>query len=145
MIRPFDYYENEKLVEKTALNIGLAKSLMEKAELRLNRLLKEEIKEDESSLIFEDAYESMREASQALMQLAGYKPLSHEALVSFLIKEKYLSEEKLNMLNSYRILRNKSVYQAEKISVDKCKEAINFAKEIISELKRKFKELTNGS
>ena len=141
MIQPFEYYEKNNLVEKTTLNISLAKSLIEKAEIRLKRVLKEKITETEASLIFEDIYESIREASQSLMQLAKCKPLSHEAIVAFLIKNKYLPEEKINILNNYRILRNKSVYQAEKISTDKCKEAIKFAKLILPEIKRKFEEL----
>ena len=40
MIQPFEYYEREKLVKKTVLNIGLAKSLIEKAEIRLKRIMK---------------------------------------------------------------------------------------------------------
>jgi len=141
MIQPFEYYEREKLVEKTVLNIGLAKSLIEKAEIRLNRILKGEITDSEAPLIFEDTYEAIRESAQALMQLAKYKPLSHEAIISFLQTHRYISEEKINILNNYRILRNKSVYQAEKISVEKCKEAINFAKKVLPEIKRKFNEL----
>ena len=141
MIKPFEYYEKNNLIEKTALNTSLAKSLIEKAETRLKRALKEKITENEASLIFEDVYESVREASQSLMQLAKYKPLSHEAIIAFLRKNKYLSEKKINILNNYRILRNKSVYQAEKISIDKCSEAIKFAKLILPEIKRKFEGL----
>lgn len=141
MIKPFEYYEKEKLVEKTIQNISLAKSLLEKSEIRLDRVLKEEITEIKASLIFEDVYESIREAVQSLMQLARYKPLSHEVLTSFLTKNKYLSQEKINLFDNYRILRNKSVYQAEKISVDKCKEIIKFAKEVLSELRIEFEEL----
>ena len=141
MIQPFEYYEKAKLVEKTVLNIGLAKSLIEKAEIRLERILKEKVIDSEASLIFEDAYEVVREAVQALMQISGYKPLSHEVLIAFLIKNKYLPEEKTNILNNYRVLRNKSVYQAEKISIGKCNEAIKFSKLILPEIKRKFEEL----
>jgi|SRR3989344_2751024 len=141
MIKPFEYYEKDGQVEKTIANIGLVKSLLEKAEIRLNRILKEEINDIKASLIFEDAYETIREASQALMQFDKYKPLSHEALISFLMKSRYLSQEKISILNNYRILRNKSVYQAEKISLDKCKESIKFAKEVLPEIKRKFEEL----
>jgi len=141
MIKPFEYYEKERLVEKTGLNISLAKSLLEKGEIRLNKILKENVTEREAALIFEDTYESIRESTQSLMQLLKYKPLSHEAIIAFLIKNKYLSEEKINILDNYRILRNKSVYQAEKISIDKCKEAIKFAKEVLPAIKRKFYEL----
>ena len=141
MIQPFEYYEKSNLVEKTTLNVSLAKPLIEKAEIRLKRILKEKITETEASIVFEDIYESVREASQALMQLAKYRPLSHEAIIAFLRKNKYLSEEKINILNNYRILRNKSVYQAENISIDKCNEAIKFAKRILPEIKRKFEEI----
>ncbi|MBU1129353.1 MAG: hypothetical protein KJ949_01855 [Nanoarchaeota archaeon] len=141
MIKPFEYYEKERQVEKTMSNIALARSLLEKAEIRLKRILEEQVNESKSSLIFEDAYESIREAAQSLMQLKKYKPLSHEALISFLIKKKYLSQENINLLNNYRVLRNKSVYQAEKISIEKCKESIKFASEILPEIKQKFKEL----
>lgn len=141
MIKPFEYYEEERMVEKTTQNPSLARSLLEKAEVRLNRILKEKISGDKSSLIFEDAYESIREAVQSLMQIARYKPLSHEVLIAFLIENRYLSQEKINVLNNYRILRNKSVYQAEKISIDKCKEAIKFAEKVLPEIKRKFEEL----
>ena len=141
MIQPFEYYEKEKLVEKTSSNPSLAKSLLEKGEIRLGKTLKEKVTEREAALIFEDAYESIRESVQALMQLSKYKPLSHEAVIAFLIKNKYLSGEKINILNNYRILRNKSVYQAEKISVEKCEEAIKFAKEILPGIKREFIEL----
>ncbi len=105
MIQPFEHYEKERLVEKTMVNTGLARSFLDKSSVRLKRILKEEINENKASLIFEDAYESMREAAQALMQLEKYKPLSHEALIAFLIKKKYLSQEKINILNNYRILR----------------------------------------
>ncbi len=141
MIKPVEYYEKEKLVEKTELNIGLAKSLLEKAKIRLNRLLKEEINNEKAPLMFEDAYESIREAVQSLIQLTKYKPLSHEVLIAFLIKDKSLSQEKINILNNYRILRNKSVYQAEKISIEKCKESIKFAKETMPEIRKRFEEL----
>ena len=141
MIKPFEYYEKERQVEKTIENISLAKSLLEKAEIRLNRILKEEINDRNASLIFEDAYEAVREASQALMQLDRYKPLSHEALIAFLINTDYLPPEKINILNNYRILRNKSVYQAEKISINKCRESMKFAKEVLPEIKKKFEEL----
>jgi len=142
MIQPFEYYEKSNLVEKTTSNVSLAKSLIEKSEIRLKRILKEKITETEASIVFEDIYESVREASQDLMQLAKYKPLSHEAVIAFLKKGKSLSEEKINILNNYRILRNKSVYQAEKISLDKCNGAIKFAKLILPEIKRKFEEIS---
>ncbi len=135
MILDFQYYVDTGMVRKTGRNPALAKSLMSKSELRLQRLMREKITEAESSIIFEEVYELMREAAQSLMQLKGYKPYSHEALISFLKKEELLSPEKINRLNKYRILRNKSVYEAKKISVDTTKNALEFAKQILPGIK----------
>jgi len=100
------------------------------------------IEESESLIVFEDVYGCLREASQSLMEIKGYKPYSHEVLISFLKEQKFLSEENINMLDNYRILRNSSVYKAEKVSLHKCLEAIEFTKRALPELKNKFKELS---
>ena len=96
---------------------------------------------DEASIIFEDIYEVLREASQALMEIHGYKPYSHEALISFLQQNIFLSRAQTETLNSYRILRNNSVYLAESISPDKCKEAILFAQRTLPDIKKQFEKL----
>ena len=141
MIYDFEYYVSKGVVRKTNANPALARSLVFKSEIRLKRVLREQITEAESSIIFEDIYEIMREAAQALMQVKGYKPYSHEALIAFLKKEKLMSNSKINRFNKYRILRNKSVYEAKKVSVDTSKEALEFAKELLPEIKKKFFEL----
>ena len=89
------------------------------------------------------ALEAMREAAQSLMQMNGYKPYSHEALLAFLIKEKLLPEQHIKSLDRYRILRNKSVYEAYKVSGETLKEALEFAKICIPEVKKKLLESTS--
>lgn len=140
MIKPFDYYLSEKLVRKSSPNISMAKSLVQKAEIRFKMLRSESITEENSSIVFEEIYEALREASQSLMEIKGFKPYSHEALVSFLKEYNLVSEEKANMLDNYRILRNNSVYKAEKISLQKCTEAMDFAKKSLPEIRKKFEE-----
>lgn len=138
MIMPFQYYLNKKMVRKTVANPAIANSLIKKSDIRLRRIVKEEITNEESSIIFEDIYELIREALQAIMQLKGYKPYSHEALIAFLKEEKIFSLEIINNINRYRILRNKSVYEAKKVSINTCKDALNFAKEVLPKIKKKM-------
>jgi len=145
MIKPFQYYINRNLVRKSIPNPSMAKSLLQKAEIRLKRIKKEKINEENSSIVFEDIYETLRESSQSLMETRGFKPYSHEALVSFLNEYKLLSEEKINIINNYRIIRNNSVYKAEKVSLQKCKEALDFSKKAIPEIKAKFNKLMHDS
>ena len=142
MIKPFEFYLENNLGRKEIPNISLVKSLTEKAEIRLARILKTGVSEEkEASIVFEDAYEIVREASQAIMELKGYKPYSHEALISFLKGGSYLDEAMINVLNSYRILMDNSVYRAEKISLEKCKEAIDFAKDALPVIIRVVKNM----
>ena len=75
------------------------------------------------------------------MQLKGFKPVSHDALVSFIKEEKMLSAEKANVFNNYRILRNNSVYRAETISIQKCIEALKFTEDILKEFNKIFEKL----
>ena len=143
MIKPFEYYINEKLVRKSVPNISMAKSLLQKSEIRLKRLKNEKIDDENSSIVFEDVYELLREASQSLMEINGFKPYSHEALVSFLKDYKLLPDEKIITMDNYRVLRNNSVYKAEKVSSQKCREALEFAKKILPEIKAKFDKISS--
>lgn len=140
MIRDFEFYLKGNTVKRSVINPSLAKSLMEKAELRLKRLAESEARDEMHSIMFEEAYEAMREAAQSLMQLKGYKPYSHEALLAFLMKEKLLPEQHIKSLDRYRILRNKSVYEAYKVSGETLKEALEFAKICVQEVKKKLLE-----
>ncbi len=141
MIQDFEYYIKNNLVRRTSVNIAQVKSLIDKAEIRLNRIKKENASENESSIVFEDIYESIREAAQSLMQLNGFKPYSHEAVIAFLKKKELLSDKELNDFNRYRILRNKSVYEAEEISIETLKEALTFAEEIIPKIRGLLEKL----
>lgn len=140
MIRRFRYYLNEKLVKRKVPNKEEARSLMKKAIKRLEYLKSQYINELTAPFIFENIYEAMREAAQALMALKGYKPYSHEALISFLREYYKVSEHSISSFDRYRILRNKSVYRAAKISVSTCKQALSFLKKFLPQLKEEFEK-----
>ena len=137
MIETFNYYLENNLVKRVPVNPDIIGALLKRAEIRL-KLASQQPSEEEAPLVFEQVYESMREAAQALLQKQGFKPFSHEALVAFMIENKF-NPATINMFNKYRILRNKSVYEAAEISVDKCKEAKSFAEKFIPKIKEKIK------
>jgi len=139
MIKEFRYYLDNNFVRKGSLDVAKAKALIKKAEGRIKFSIKSrQINEETAPYVFEDIYECLREASQALMSLEGYKPYSHEAIISFL-KEFYdFKEYDIDSFNRYRILRNKSVYGGEKISIGKCKEALHFLHTFLPKIKKEF-------
>lgn len=140
MIREFSYYLETNAVQKKIPNIALAKALLEKAELRLSKAAANRIAPRQAALTLEDAYESVREAAQSLMELFGFKPYSHEAVISFIKEKQLLDAGDIETFNRYRILRNKSVYEAEQFSVETAVEAVNFAKASIPKIRRIFLE-----
>lgn len=142
MILEFKYYLENNLARKTSPDRGEAEALMNKAEGRLKYFIKtKEINENTAAYIFECIYECLREASQSLMSIKGYKPYSHEALISFLKENFKFTEQDIATFDRYRILRNKTVYQGEKISAETCKEALEFLQKFLPKIKKEFERL----
>lgn len=141
MIRNFDYYIKENLIRKTYPNISEAMSLFKRSKDRLKYIQVQKINKFTSPFIFENIYECMREAVQSLMALKGFKPYSHEALISFLKEFCKTKESDLNNFNRYRIMRNKIVYEAQTISVETCKESLNFLIYFMNEIEKNVKHL----
>ncbi|MBI2545719.1 hypothetical protein HYV81_00915 [Candidatus Woesearchaeota archaeon] len=139
MIYEFQYYLDKNLARKASPDPNEAQSLMNKAEGRLRYSIEvRKVTEQASTYIFEDIYECLREAGQSLMSLKGYKPYSHEALISFLIEMHAFKEADLNALDRYRNLRNKAVYRGEHISSETCKEALEFLRYFLPVLKKEY-------
>ena len=139
MMKEFNYYLNHNLARKSSLDVAQAKALIEKAEGRIKFSIKSRKIDDNTSFyIFEDIYECLREATQSLMFLAGYKPYSHEAIISFLEEFYNFEEFDMNLLNQYRILRDKIIYGGEKISVKRCKESLRFLNTFFPKIKKEF-------
>lgn len=138
----FQYYLDNNLARKERPDRGEAESLMRKAEGRLEFAIKSrKIDEQTAPYIFEDIYECMREASQSLMSLRGYKPYSHEALISFLREFFSFPESDISAFDRYRILRNRAVYRAERISAGTCNDALGFLLRFLPKLKSEFRRL----
>ncbi len=140
MIEKFQHYLDERLAKKVQVDCEEAKSLMNKAIQRLEYIKKQEINEDTASFIFEDIYEALREASQSLMSLKGYKPYSHEALISFLKEFYKFSEYEISAFNRYRILRNKTVYCAANVSPEVCRGALEFSETFFPKLRNAYEK-----
>jgi len=138
MIERFQYYLDENLVRKTTPNKETAKALMTKAYERFEYVRQQRISKSTASFIFEDIYESLREGAQALMESKGYKPYSHEAIISFLKEYYKFPQQYVSALDRYRILRNKCFYGASQISVETCKEAMGILAGFLPELRKEL-------
>ena len=135
MMLQFDACLKEGLAKRQQPDRRQALSLMAKADLRLAYAKSRQVEEKTAQFAFEDAYDVMREAGTALMVLRGFKPLSHDAVISFLRDREELSQADAETFDRFRRLRNKSLYEAQRVSRATAEEALQFAEDILGKLK----------
>lgn len=135
--------EDEELIKITP-DKERVKSILEMVRLREGRI--NSTKDEKfSTLLIEDYYENIKELSVALLNLEGYKTLSHKALFDYL-KDKYevftLSETEL--MHGLRKTRNKVVYEGFFIKPFYLKRNEATINEIVKKLKNLINEKING-
>ena len=143
MIEEFDYYLNRQEAVKKAPDPAEAGSLIKKAGNRLRYIETQEISEENADFIFEDIYECMREAIQALMSKTGYKPYSHTVLVAFLKEFTKIPNQDAETFDRLRKLRNNAIYSAEAVSIAECQDALEFLIEFLPKIKKELKSYRN--
>ena|SRR3989304_3579377 len=91
--------------------------------------------------IYENVYESLREAADSILFLKGYKSFSHEASISFLQQFKELSAKEISDFDRMRIKRNGMKYYGKSCSEKDVEDSIKFAENMIKKLLEIRKEL----
>lgn len=128
-MREFQSYVEEGKVKEQSANHGEARSLRVQAVTRFEQQIQnKEITPENSTFIFEDAYESLRQYLQSFMAEKGYKPYSHEAIIAYASREEKLSESESNKMNQFRKLRNDITYRGETSTEAKAKEMKQMAR-----------------
>ena len=139
-MKSFDSFKEEGKVKEKTPNPEQAKSLIEKAEKRLNYVKDREITEENADLILEDSYEAIREAIDAFLTLDGYKSYNHEASIVYAYENLEIDYNTANKLNKYRKLRNDSKYRGEDITKKEATDTRNKSEELIPKLKKEFQQ-----
>ena len=112
-MKDFEYYLHEKEVRIASVNLELAKSLVQD----MNSRIKDSLKLDSSQfpkIVFENLYDALRDFSDAVLAVRGYKSYSHQASIAFLQKETF-SWIEVNEMDAFRYKRNGSKYYGQKI------------------------------
>ncbi len=128
-MKSFEYYLKNKDVRKASGDMQLAKALLKDIAERTRGVLKLDI-EDFPKIIFENIYDSLREFSDALLAIDGYKSYSHEASIAFLKKYDF-NDAELLALDRFRYKRNGSKYYGKEISKEDAEDIKKFYKEIV--------------
>lgn len=120
----FELYSKEGKVKRQTPDFELARSLLADSITRIDKIKKLEINEF-SKIIFENAYDAIRDILDALLAVDGYKSYSHEASIAYL--KKYAFEDStLRELDDFRYTRNSSKYYGKDVSEDDAREILSF-------------------
>jgi len=109
----FQTYLTTGDVKKLVSDKNLAKNLLQLAKLRLDKLLTADFDKENAFEIVERCYNVLKELTDALLAIKGYKSYSHEAAIEFLREfyAKDLSMAGIEKIDKYRVLRNDIFYR----------------------------------
>ena len=133
MVKEFEYFIIKGEVKKQKPDINLSKATLkesiERLEFSKSLLTKAKVK-----YVLENAYESMREASDSLLYIDGFKSFSHEASIVYLIKKGF-SENDIIEFDRFRKIRNGIKYYGGDCEESDAQLAINLAEKIVQKIK----------
>ncbi len=133
----WEEFIREGIVRKISIDKNLILSLLKTSDEGLNFFKDTKVKEDNSSTLFKNYYDALREICEALALSRGYKIYQHEAITSFL--KNILREDRISYkFDRFRILRNGVHYYGKIIPEKETEKSINEIKEIIGLIKRKY-------
>lgn len=134
-MKEFEFYLSKGEVKKQSpdKNTGIAtwKDAIDRLDFAKNILNKEKIK-----FVFENIYEAIREAADAILFIDGYKSYSHEASIIYPLKKGF-QEKDVNELDRFRRIRNDCKYFGKDCTTDDVKSALLLAEKLFP----KFKDL----
>ena len=134
--------EDEALIKITPDNERV-KSILGMVSLR-ERRISQNNDEEFTTLLVEDYYEVIKELATAVLNMDGYKTLSHKVLFDCLTsKHQSFTLSEIELMDELRKIRNKAVYEGFFIRSDYLKRNNALIKTIISKLRTLVEEKIN--
>lgn len=133
MVKEFEYFVNKWDVKKQNPNKNLSKAALKESLERLE-FSKSLLNKAKSKYVLENAYESMREAADALLYADGFKSFSHEASIVYLAKKGF-GESDIIELDRFRKIRNGIKYYGEDCEDSDVQLAVKLADRIVNKIK----------
>ena len=138
-MKDFEFFLRRGDVKRRSPDKNLAKATFRESLDRIE-LSKTVLIRAKSKYILENAYESMREAADAVLYVEGFKSFSHEASIVYLLKKGF-SESDIFEFDRFRKLRNGIKYYGGDCEKDDAESAIKLAERVI----KKIKEILDSS
>ena len=102
------------------------KSLITSSKANAEVALSISLDEKNSTVIFREIYESIRQLGDAKWWIKGFEPLDHDISLEILKYSKIKNNVELNFLDRFRKIRNDANYRGFKVTESQAKEIISF-------------------
>ena len=133
----------EGRIRQRSIDKEKIKSLIVSSKSNAEVALSIELNEKNSTVIFREIYESIRQLGDAKWWVEGYEPLDHDVSLEILKNLKIKNNIELNFLDRFRKIRNDANYRGFKVTESQAKEIILFwnksGLEIIELIKKETK------
>ena len=136
MVKDFEFFLAKGDVKKQSPNKNLALATFKDGLERIE-FAKQLLNKAKPKYVLENAYEAMREASDTVLYLKGFKSFSHEASIAYLAKENF-KEQDLTEFDRFRRMRNGIKYYGKDCDISDAEQAILLAGKIIAKIKEKI-------
>ena len=136
MVKDFEFFLKKGDVKRQSPNKNLAYSTFRESLERIS-FAKQLLHQAKPKYVLENAYESMREAADAVLYLRGFKSFSHEASILYLFKEGF-NEQDIMEFDRFRRIRNGIKYYGKDCDKLDAEQAIQLADKIITRIKEKI-------
>ncbi len=116
----------EKRIRQRSMDKEKIKSLLMSSKSNAEVVISLGLNEKNSTVIFREVYESIRQLGDARWWVGGYEPLDHDISLEILKNLKIKNSIELNFLDRFRKIRNDANYRGFKVAESQAKEIILF-------------------
>lgn len=133
-MKEFQFYINNADVKKQKPDKNTSNAVFRDALERIEhaKMLLDKAK---AKYVLENAYESIREAADALLYSEGYKSFSHEASIAYLSQNGF-DEKEIKTIDTFRKIRNSIKYYGGDCQESEAKQSIQTAEQTIKKIKK---------
>lgn len=133
-MKDFSIFLLEGDVKRQHPDRNLSEELANDCMQRLEYAKASDIDENTAKYVYENIYESLREAADSILFIHGFKSFSHEATISFLQQFKSITAKEIAEFDRMRIKRNGMKYYGKSCSIKEAQGAIKFTESLIKKL-----------
>src|SRR3989344_111638 len=116
----------EGRIRQRSIDKEKIKSLIVSSKSNAEVALSIDLNQKNSTVIFREIYESVRQLGDAKWWVEGYEPLDHDISLEILKNSKIKNNVELNFLDRFRKIRNSANYRGFKVTESQAKEIISF-------------------